>query len=697
MELSFRDITYKFIEKLGEGTYSKVYHIETEDKNKYALKIYKDNQEFLEQFIMLKIFNSNYIMKALDVHFHKSVLCLKMKVCDKNKFSFINNDYTILLALQELHHAGFFHCDIKGDNFLLDNDKIILTDFSLTTPIRSYISMREIYTLPYRPPECFFGYIDKSSDLWAYAIHCLYSGTRYGDLQNLTIKLIDDLMFYKAFRYIEHGTFNGIFPYYIKNYPDSIKQYILFMMDKVKMNIDIEHCISVIVVYNKFIADVAYIYQHDSHLIEKYQNDWIPKVLKLNFTERISIDDVLKYYIPESSGHDLPPINSYIKLPNWNILVNNNNPVPLNINVLEEINTSNKSNNNIPKLHNYIVFMSYLCFNSMYVRDMNVIINCLDVFLRFAVHVNYDIGYDICIAVVYLVLNIHKKDISSKILNNINLIYMNHDIYDLAVYITKTLNYDIYLDSSKILSKNSYNILVNSIFNRNPPNYDYIGNYYKLITDKYDNFTLPFRIEPNKEILTFNFPKNDDKDYTIQISQVIRFYDKKLFYNPQNQHLTLNIIFLFHYLLSQLKTIKIIELKYLIPICAYLLDLFKSKYRILNYGRNTIDEIKSLGYGIGNIDTNTLISLFFKVLDVWSLFDFANPYIKYKELSQSTNLTCFIHIISSSSIYNYDLEIDDIIELSLKFYFDIYEKEYFLSSHLENTYREIRKEKLYIH
>lgn len=89
----------------------------------------------------------------------------------------------LLKSMKEMHIRSISHNDYKAENILLDSNKeTFVSDFGLTRLIRQGF-FRPIYTVDYRPPECFVHprqpTVDKS-DIWALGVTLIYikAGTK---------------------------------------------------------------------------------------------------------------------------------------------------------------------------------------------------------------------------------------------------------------------------------------------------------------------------------------------------------------------------------------------------------------------------------------------------------------------------------------------------------------------------------------
>lgn len=136
---------YTQSKKLGKGTYGTVYKVEKDNKE-YADK--EVSQLDLNEVNILCTFQHPNILKAVD--FFKDpventshiildlaegslsdVMRSSKKIPIKTKNMWM---YQILSAAHFFHKHGYYHCDIKPDNILINNGNAIFADFGLAYP-----------------------------------------------------------------------------------------------------------------------------------------------------------------------------------------------------------------------------------------------------------------------------------------------------------------------------------------------------------------------------------------------------------------------------------------------------------------------------------------------------------------------------------------------------------------------------------
>lgn len=140
---------YKFIKKIGIGSYGSIYLVQNINNNEYwamkeldlKLTSTKEKHMIINEIIIGSFHNCPYIIKYEDVFFKDNKIYLKMKYCkqgnlkkylEKNKN--LNNQKNdiirkVLYGVQYLHYNKIIHRDIKSDNILMHNNNPYLADF----------------------------------------------------------------------------------------------------------------------------------------------------------------------------------------------------------------------------------------------------------------------------------------------------------------------------------------------------------------------------------------------------------------------------------------------------------------------------------------------------------------------------------------------------------------------------------------
>ncbi|KAJ1429213.1 Serine/threonine-protein kinase, active site [Sesbania bispinosa] len=207
---------YEKLEKVGEGTYGKVYKAKEKATGKIvALK--KTRLEMDEEGVpptalrevslLQMLSQSIYIVRLLDVeHVDKApksalqtkpLLYLVFEYLDTDLKKFIDTHrkgpnpkplsptliqsflFQLLKGVAHCHSHGVLHRDLKPQNLLLDQQKGILkiADLGLgrafTVPLKSYT--HEIVTLWYRAPEVLLGSTHYSTGVDMWSVGCIFA------------------------------------------------------------------------------------------------------------------------------------------------------------------------------------------------------------------------------------------------------------------------------------------------------------------------------------------------------------------------------------------------------------------------------------------------------------------------------------------------------------------------------------------
>ncbi|CAH8449336.1 unnamed protein product [Schistosoma bovis] len=186
-------LKYEKLEKIGEGTYGKVYKARNRETHEIValkrVRLENDDEGIpssaFREICLLKELKHKNIVRLFDVLLSESRLTIVFEYCDqdlKKYFDSCNGDidqntvklfmFQLLRGLQFCHSHNVLHRDLKPQNLLInDNGELKLADFGLARaygiPVRQYSA--EVVTLWYRPPDVLLGakLYTTSIDMWS--------------------------------------------------------------------------------------------------------------------------------------------------------------------------------------------------------------------------------------------------------------------------------------------------------------------------------------------------------------------------------------------------------------------------------------------------------------------------------------------------------------------------------------------------
>lgn len=233
---TFCEGRFEFLEKLGEGSYGKVYKVyDNLRREVVALKKVKFHSEryqgvpqsSLRELAILKELNHMNIIRLEDIigsrdASHEIFLVFQMADHDLRRYQH-NHKYslpryrikTIMLGLLKgvdyLHQHRIIHRDLKPENVLIskDGDNIKIADFGLSRtihmPLRPY--SKEILSMWYRSPEICMGYKNYSIGVDIWALGCIFFEIMVG--RPLFKGNTDSEMLFKIFEVLGTPTFHN--------------------------------------------------------------------------------------------------------------------------------------------------------------------------------------------------------------------------------------------------------------------------------------------------------------------------------------------------------------------------------------------------------------------------------------------------------------------------------------------------------
>lgn len=123
------------------GSFSSIYKGKHVSKNKIVIIKFSNDmiskkliENEIKFYLFLKKLNFNFIPQIINIGTHNNNKYIITEYKNKT-LNFINKDIInqLLNILLFLHNNNIIHRDIKEDNFLIDNNKIFIIDFGLST------------------------------------------------------------------------------------------------------------------------------------------------------------------------------------------------------------------------------------------------------------------------------------------------------------------------------------------------------------------------------------------------------------------------------------------------------------------------------------------------------------------------------------------------------------------------------------
>jgi serine/threonine protein kinase len=246
---------YRKIEKVGEGTYGKVYKAEdTRNKSIIALKKIRLDQHddgipstSIREISLLKELDHPNVVRLHDVIHTKKQLYLVFEFLEEDLKKYLDNIrrqlrteqkpysldpmiiksfvYQLVKAISFCHSRRILHRDLKPQNLLIENGVVKLADFGLAraynTPVLTYT--HEVVTLWYRAPEILLGQSQYSTPIDVWSIGCIFAEIVTGQALFPADSEIDQL--YKIFQMLgtpNEQVWNGVsaLPHYKNTFPN---------------------------------------------------------------------------------------------------------------------------------------------------------------------------------------------------------------------------------------------------------------------------------------------------------------------------------------------------------------------------------------------------------------------------------------------------------------------------------------------
>jgi len=194
-------LEYRKIEKIGEGTYGKVYKAEKIDSGEIVamkkMKEYSNESGIvsssLREISILKEIKHKNIVLLKNVIYNNLNLYLIFEYMEKDLKNYIRKNtnkkynidpkliksivYQILNGISFCHSVGIIHRDLKPENILIEKDIVKLADFGISRKIdiSNETLSNEICTIYYRPPEVLLGNNKYTSSIDLWSIGCIFA------------------------------------------------------------------------------------------------------------------------------------------------------------------------------------------------------------------------------------------------------------------------------------------------------------------------------------------------------------------------------------------------------------------------------------------------------------------------------------------------------------------------------------------
>jgi serine/threonine protein kinase len=172
---------YTLGRKLGEGSNGAVFKDITKN---IAIKRIKIDKSYSELRQHCNLSGKPYVCPILEINYDDVYVYIILKYCEKDLFYYVYESKELLLTERKLrwfdqilqvvkscHDNNIIHCDLKLENFMIDeNDDICLIDFGLSRNVDD-IKRSKIGTLEYLCPEIINeSLITTKNDIWACGI-----------------------------------------------------------------------------------------------------------------------------------------------------------------------------------------------------------------------------------------------------------------------------------------------------------------------------------------------------------------------------------------------------------------------------------------------------------------------------------------------------------------------------------------------